>query len=189
MNTYIVYTHHRLDSWQVFYVGQGKKHKRAYDKGNRNKHWHNTVSKHGYFVVLRAEGLSKIEANTLEIALINQYGRADKKEGRLVNQTDGGEGSLRITDSQRDAIRLSNSNRVVTDDTRSKISKSLTGKTLAEETKEKMSKTRKGVKHSEEHKRKLALANKLRFNKITLQEYYEQLPGNHLEKSLLTLST
>jgi hypothetical protein len=189
MNTYVVYSHHRFDNWDTFYIGQGKNIKRAFDRGNRNKHWLNTVNKYGYFVVVRYLCLTKEEANYLEVQLIEQYGRSDKAEGKLVNQTDGGEGSLRITDSQRKAICNSNKTRVITNETKDKIRKSLKGKKLPDEVKNKMSNTRKGVKHSEEHKRRLCLANKLRFNKITLQEYNEQLSGNHLQKPLLTLLT
>lgn len=175
MNTYVVYSHHRITDWGVFYIGQGKDRRRAYSKGNRNKHWNNTVSKHGYFVIIRANGLSKQEANELEISLISQYGRSDKGEGCLSNQTDGGEGSLRITDSQKDAIRLSNSSRPISDITREKISASLSGKKLSNETKSLMSQVRKGKKQSALHRARLTLANKLRFNKITEQEYNDSI--------------
>jgi formyltetrahydrofolate synthetase len=185
---YVVYSHHRLTDWGTFYIGQGKNRKRAYSKSNRNKHWINTVNKYGYFIIVRATNLTKEQANQLEISLIKQYGRKDKQEGRLVNQTDGGEGNTRLTNSQKKAIQKSNSTRKVTEETKRKISESLKGKCLSEETKNKMSMLRKGICHSEEHKYKLALANKLRFNKITLQEYNELLSIHNREKPLRPLS-
>lgn len=156
-------------------MGQGKSIKRAYDKGNRNKHWRNIVAKHGYFVVVRISGLSKEEADKEEISLIAQYGRFDKGEGCLTNQTDGGEGSLRLTDSQKEAIRLSNATRRLSEGTIAKMAAAQRGKTASKETKDRQSRKRKGVPHSDQHRYRLALANKLRFNKITLQEYTDAI--------------
>jgi hypothetical protein len=42
----IVYTHSKK-SGDIFYIGIGLDNSRAYSKANRNKHWHNTVNKHG----------------------------------------------------------------------------------------------------------------------------------------------
>lgn len=41
----ILYRHVRPDKDEVFYIGIGKNEKRAYSKVNRNKYWHNIVSK------------------------------------------------------------------------------------------------------------------------------------------------
>jgi hypothetical protein len=89
----IVYTHTRLDSNKVFYVGIGKHLRRAFDKRARNKYWYNVVNKHGYRVDITHKDLCWEEACSIEKYLIAFYGRFDLKAGCLVNLTDGGEGT------------------------------------------------------------------------------------------------
>jgi len=88
----LVYRHRRLDNDVVFYIGIAKKKSRPYSKDNRNNHWKNIVSKYGYYVEILLDGLTWEEACELEILLISIYGRHDKKEGTLVNLTNGGDG-------------------------------------------------------------------------------------------------
>lgn len=88
---YYVYKHSKASNWEVFYIGKGHG-KRAWRKVDRSDWWHKTVSKHGLKVEIIQDNLSETEAFNLEIMLIKQYGRRDKGEGGLINQTDGGEG-------------------------------------------------------------------------------------------------
>jgi len=121
-NTYYVYRHRRLDDFSIFYVGMSEVYeidsyansekvyyRRAYVKGGKKNYWNNIVNKHGYQVEIVAENLTKEEACELEMFLIKEYGRADLKEGRLVNNTDGGEGSVRqseeVIQGKRDRFR------------------------------------------------------------------------------------
>lgn len=90
--SYYVYLHRKKSDGKVFYVGKGRG-KRSTSKSNRNKHWKNTVAKHGYTVELYATGLQEWYALELEIELISKYGRIDNGTGCLVNWTDGGEGA------------------------------------------------------------------------------------------------
>ena len=137
----IVYRHRRLDTFQPFYIGIGKTISRAYRTDNRTKWWKRVVNKTEYLVEILARNISYEDAQELECFLISEYGRLDNKTGILVNQTNGGEGTL---------------GRIVSDETKKKIGLSNTSKEFkkrkphSEEAKLNMSKAQKGKKHSEE---------------------------------------
>jgi len=78
---------------EVFYIGIGKKHKRAYAKSDRSNFWKDTVKKYGYEVQILKSDLTWDDAVELEIILIAYYGRRNLGKGTLVNLTDGGEGT------------------------------------------------------------------------------------------------
>ena len=111
-----VYTHTRLDSNEIFYVGIGSRKKRAYDKADRNRYWYHIVNKHGYKVTVTHEDVCWEEACAIEKYLISFYGRADLKAGTLVNMTDGGDGTLNKSEeairkiSERAKLRVGDKN-------------------------------------------------------------------------------
>lgn len=123
-----VYTHTRLDTNEIFYVGIGTQdnYKRASRSHNRTNHWNNIVKKCGWKVDIVFDNLTWEDACKIEVELIAKYGRVDLGTGTLVNLTAGGEGTLK---------------RITTPETRLK-----------------MSKTRKGAKCTEEHKEKTRLS-------------------------------
>lgn len=88
---YSVYRHLK-SCGEVFYIGIASNKKRPYEKLGRSKFWKRMVKKYpDYEVQLLTTNLSKNEACNLEKLLISWYGRRDRKEGTLVNLTDGGE--------------------------------------------------------------------------------------------------
>lgn len=91
----VVYLHRKRTNGDVFYVGIGNPN-RPYQKAptSRSVVWHRVVNKHGYYIEIIREGLSKKEACEIEVDLIELIGRRDKGSGTLVNLTDGGEGNL-----------------------------------------------------------------------------------------------
>lgn len=101
-----VYRHITKDTNKVFYVGMGNK-KRPYTKTKRNLHWNNIVNKHGYYVEVLTENMSFEDAKELEVFLISLYGRKDNKTGILCNLTDGGEGTINLTENSRKKISQS----------------------------------------------------------------------------------
>jgi hypothetical protein len=123
-----VYTHTRLDTNEIFYVGIGTQdnYKRASRSHNRTNYWNNIVKKCGWKVDIVFDNLTWEEACKIEVELIKKYGRVDLGTGTLVNLTNGGEGTLK---------------RVTTKETRLK-----------------MSKARKGRKYTDEHKEKTRLS-------------------------------
>ncbi len=107
-HTYCVYQHRRNDTGEIFYIGIGKRQKRAYSKQKRNNHWSAVVNKHGYSVEILLENVSRTEAIYSEMYLISFYGRMDLGTGRLVNMTDGGDGRDSIIVSKETRAKLSN---------------------------------------------------------------------------------
>jgi len=99
---YYVYLHKRVDDHKIFYVGKGF-NSRAISKHNRNKYWHNVVNKHGYYIEYAAKDLSEEEAFELEIFLIQECKLSDIK---LVNMTDGGEGSSGFKHSEESLEKI-----------------------------------------------------------------------------------
>jgi len=126
----IVYRHRRLDKNEVFYVGIGKKEARAFDVTHRNHVWKGIKNRTEIEVEIVARDLSWELACELEQLMIAEYGRIDLGTGRLVNMTDGGDGSFGVKQS---------------DYTKRKRSNSLLGIKRSEETKRKTSEARKGT--------------------------------------------
>lgn len=89
----VVYRHLKKTNNEVFYVGIGENISRAYKKSGRNKYWHNVVKKHNYIVEILIDNISYNDAETIEIGLIEYYGRKDLGTGNLVNLTNGADGT------------------------------------------------------------------------------------------------
>jgi len=95
-NTHYVYSHTRLDTNTIFYIGigKGKNRYRAKNTKARTLHWKNITNKTSYRIDILFDKLTQEEACKKEIELIAFYGRKDRGTGLLVNFTDGGEGRL-----------------------------------------------------------------------------------------------
>ena len=121
----VVYRHWRLDKPEVFYVGIGKDESRAYDfKKARNKIWHSVKNRAEVQVEIVASGLDWATACELEQLMIQEYGRIDLGTGRLVNLTDGGDGSINVKFSEETKKKMSASasKRIVSQETKEKLS-------------------------------------------------------------------
>jgi hypothetical protein len=105
----IVYRHWRKDKNEVFYVGIGKNKSRAFDFRNRSNVWKGIKKRTDVDVEIVALDLSWEDACDIEQLMIQEYGRFDLGTGRLVNMTDGGDGTLNFFPSQetRDKMRMS----------------------------------------------------------------------------------
>jgi hypothetical protein len=128
----VVYQHRRKDTNEVFYVGIGFAKNRAFEVGNRNKHWSNVVEKVGYEVDVLIEGIHWEDACKVEKGLITDIGRKDLKLGPLVNMTEGGEGGA------------AHKGHLHSKEAKQKMSEAKRGRKLSEEVKKKMSESRKG---------------------------------------------
>jgi len=160
-----LYIHTRKSDGGIFYVGIGYK-KRSYSKRSRNRYWRHIVNKHGFDVTILVENISWKRACDLEIKMISFYGRVDKKEGVLVNLTDGGDGAKGAVWSQESKQKRSGENNpmfgvnrsgeknpmfgrsgeksprfsiIVSEETRKKISKGNMGRIVSEDTRLKKS--------------------------------------------------
>lgn len=140
----IVYRHRRLDTFDVFYIGIGKKEYRSKSKHNRSNNWKNIVNKYGYSIEIVAKEIDYESAKELEILLIKEYGRKIDKSGNLVNITEGGEGSLGISFKH------------------------------SKETRFKMNKEKEGIPRTKEEREKISLnhaKSKLVINILTNEEF------------------
>lgn len=86
-NKFYVYFHINPLKNEIFYVGKGYGN-RAYDKRGRNSYWKNVVNKYGLIINIIEDGLDELKAFEREKFYIKKIGR-----DKLVNMTDGGEGS------------------------------------------------------------------------------------------------
>lgn len=99
---FYVYTHIRLDTGTIFYVGKGR-HNRALRK-ERNPHWKNIVGKVGYKIEFVEKNMTEEAAFNLEKELILNF----KKLGQCeTNYSSGGEGCSGYVWTQDQKRRLS----------------------------------------------------------------------------------
>jgi len=97
MLIYYVYTHTRLDTNEVFYVGIGrtpnsKNYFRAYTKAGRSSEWFSVLEEcnFNYKVDIINTFDNHLDCCNKELYLISLYGRKHLKEGLLVNKSPGG---------------------------------------------------------------------------------------------------
>lgn len=130
MTGFYVYIHKKPDG-TPFYIGKGR-NRRAWRKDNRNPHWHHIVAKHGFEVEILISELSEEDAFAEEIRLIAEY----RKLHKLVNATDGGEGSSGHVHTLETREKLSQIHKVSerAQEHRIKLGLSRRGTTLPEET-------------------------------------------------------
>jgi group I intron endonuclease len=159
MNFY-TYAHSKPDG-SIFYIGKGAGD-RAWQKENRNIHWHRTVAKFGYQVNILAKWDTENEAFDHEKFLISCFKSLKVK---LVNMTNGGEGSAgyRWTNEQKAAFDITGEKNPMfgkrhSQEAKDKIAAKATGRKLSEQTKAKLSSALKNRKFSESHLEKLRIA-------------------------------
>lgn len=103
---YYVYAHSKKSNGQVFYIGQGKG-SRAWFFHGRNSIWRRIEAKHGVYVTILHDGLTREQALLLEREEIARLGRINAKTGILANLTDGGDGGLGLLTSEETKKKLS----------------------------------------------------------------------------------
>jgi len=133
-----VYIHIRKDTNEIFYVGIGTDNKGKYSRAHsvrRNGFWHVIRNKTDYSVEIVFDNLTFEDACIKEKELIKKYGRKDLGEGTLCNLTDGGEGTINVSQSVKDVLSI-------------KATQQWTGVPKPQETKDKIRLTLMGHKNS-----------------------------------------
>lgn len=103
-NIYYVYTHTRMDTGEVFYVGKGNG-RRANTRWSRNIWWNNITSKNEWFPSIVQDRMTECEANELEVRMISEF----RDSGIvLCNITNGGDGRSHPNHSLRKPVNCSN---------------------------------------------------------------------------------
>ncbi len=162
MNNFYTYAHNKPNG-SIFYIGKGMGD-RAFSEKNRNIHWHRTVAKYGYEVKILANWDSEEKAFDHEKLLISCF----KDMGiKLVNLTDGGEGSAgyRWTDEQKANFDTSGSKNAMygkkhTETTKRKLSEKAIGRVVSDIAKAKISAKLKNRKFTKDHLKKLSISQK-----------------------------
>lgn len=173
-NNYCVYIHKKASDNIEFYIGMGKTNRRPYEKLKRSQHWKNIVSKHGYYIEILEDNLTREEAKEREIFYIKKFGRLDIKTGNLINKTDGGDGGA------------TRNGYINSQETRKNISKALKNRVFTEEHKEKLKKssknrgkvtkeTRKKLSESAKNRNPISEETRLKLKKPKSKEHREKL--------------
>ena len=177
----------------VFYIGKGTRnrihfHEREAQHGIKS-HKCNTIRKiwaSGGQVVKRkiAYFATHDEAITLEIALIFLM----RPYGGLVNETDGGDGTIGLTrnphtEETRQKVSNSLKGHTVSEEARRKISEASKVRTISEETRRTLSKVHQGRKHTEESRRKMSQVQK---GRIISEEHRQKLSEAHKHRTAET---
>ncbi len=158
---FYVYTYFIND--KPIYVGKGKKgryldhwNKIINGKSIRNKSFNSRLKR--LFELNEEPIIKKIDCDSeehafeLEEFLITEIGRLDLGNGSLSNLTNGGEGRAGsiISESHREAVRISNSTREVSDLVKNNFCKWNIGNHHSEEMKQQLSNSNKGKKRTPE---------------------------------------
>lgn len=164
---------HGAKKGSPYYVGRGIKG-RAWNKLHTVK-----VPKDTSNIIIIAEGLTREQADKIEILHIALWGRLDVGTGILRNRTNGGGGANGFRHSPEECLRIgersrqrkhsleakkkigyANRMRVVSDDTKEKQRIAATGRKHTEETKSRLREIRKNQVFTEAHKKNMSLARK-----------------------------
>lgn len=151
------YLHRRASDGVPFYVGKGVG-RRAWSSKNRNKHWENTCSKHGFNVEVLAKWPTEAEAFEHEkflIACFRDMGFS------LVNQTDGGEGAAGLKWSEESKNKVKGHQRHATVEAKNKISLATKAAMSRPDVVAKLGLHSIGKKASAETKKKMSEAHKI----------------------------
>lgn len=165
---FCLYIHTRPDTGEIFYVGIGTINRPTYSN-QRNRHWKNIVAKNNgnFFVDVLCKDQLRYSVYQMEKALIKFFGRKDNGTGILVNQTDGGDGTvgfspwnkgIPVSDAAKENLRIKNTGQKRNDEFRRKRREYQLGRPRSEETKAKLSIAFKGRFVSEETRLKQSIA-------------------------------
>ena len=180
-NMFYIYQHRKADTNEIFYVGKGKD-RRSHSK-YRGDYWKKVAAKHGFIVEIIHQGLDEQTAFILETETIKEY----RNQGiKLVNLTDGGEGTSGRVATDESKEKYSHSKRGIKNpmfqnthrpdviekireaarinhakpEVKAKVKSAHAGKVLTDTHKENIRKVRLGTNRSDETKLKLSLLKK-----------------------------
>lgn len=159
---YLVYTHTRPDTNEIFYVGKGTG-KRMKCRTNRNIHWKRIVDKaNGFKYDVLAKNLTEQEALNFEILMIKKM----KEAGfGLCNMTNGGDGvsgfkhSPEMCEAQRQrmlGVTPWNKGKPTSPEAIEKMRLAKLGKKQSPEHIAKCAESRRGKKYSEAHRKAIS---------------------------------
>lgn len=157
--SHCVYIHENLINGKVYIGITKQKPENRWDNGRGyigNKHFYSAIQKYGWHNFnhrVLYDGLTKEQANAIEIALIAEYNSANPEFGYNIEL--GGNGKSRIADGTREKQRESHKGKTPwnlgiphSEETRQKIKNALIGGKLSDKTRKKMSLSQTGSGNS-----------------------------------------
>jgi hypothetical protein len=148
---------HGAKKGSPYYVGRGTR-ARAWNKKHTVK-----LPTNSNDIIIIADGLTREQADQIEILHIAIHGRLDNGTGILRNRTDGGGGAKGFKHSLEECLRIGerSKNRKASEETRARIGRANTNRVVSDETREKHRIASTGRKHSEEAINKMKEKRKL----------------------------
>lgn len=158
---------------EPIYVGKGKNDRAWKHLKSIKKHPFiqrlNYMKEHNIKPIIGIySGLDEEFAFLLEMELISKFGRKDLNRGPLLNLTDGGDGSINVSQETRKKMSLNNLGKILSKETCLKMSASRKGRIVSESTRKKISESNKGKtghmtgkNHREDSKIKSSKTNSL----------------------------
>jgi len=139
-----LYIHRRKSDLTPFYIGVGIS-SRPYNFSNRNEIWKSEYIKHDCVVDILHFSSDVDFLFKKEKELIFEYGRILDGTGILSNISTGGKGGIgcKMSESNKEKIRLRMTGKKMSEETKAKLSKSKTGKSIPIEVRNKMSESHK----------------------------------------------
>jgi len=134
-----VYIHFKTDTLEPFYIGKGSGVRYKFTS-NRSIHWKRIRAKHGFTPDILEYFHTHEEAIEYEKEMISFF----RKEYKLCNHTDGGEGTFGMVHSEETKRKISENASSRRPEVAAKISKSKIGFKFSDESKAKMSAAKKG---------------------------------------------
>lgn len=148
MKKYYVYQHVTADTGEIFYIGKGF-NKRAYSKNNRNKYWHNIVTKHGYNVEILYSELDESSALRLEAEMIQSLKSLDLCKANLSTGGTSGASGIKWSTESRNRLSKAKSGVKLSESHKTSIGLSVSGTNNGFY----------GKRHSDEFKRQISEQN------------------------------
>lgn len=192
---YYVYAYLRKSNNTPYYIGKGKG-RRAFER-----HIGVTKPNDRSKIVFLEINLTEIGAFAIERRMISWYGRKDKRNGILRNQTDGGEGVSGYTNPPARRLSISKANtgegngmygKTHTEDAKKRISIGHIGIRLSDEHKEAVGAAHRGTTLTAEHKAKcsakLSGKNNPNYGKKISEEQKEKFRATMAAKRLKKLT-
>jgi hypothetical protein len=170
VNPYRFYTYAYLrEDKTPYYIGKGKGN-RAFIKNRRGA----KPPKNRTRILFLKKNLTEEEAFRHEKYMIAVFGRKDLGTGILINKTNGGEGIIGYSHTEKTKNKMSEmmKSKIISEETKIKMSQSQKGRTISKEHRLKISKALKGKNLKEETKRKLSEAHS---GKILSEEHKKKL--------------
>ncbi len=178
-NNYVVYIHKNKINGKVYIGITGRKPEQRWLNGNGykyNLYFNNAIRKYGwnnFEHIIVAENLSREQAETMEIELIQKYQSANHSKGYNIQL--GGSYAGKHSDETKQKISSSHIGMRHTEETKKKLSDAFKGRKLTKEWIDKRTYSQTGLKRSSDTCRKISEGESVKVICINNRKVYPSL--------------